>query len=71
MAEPLTLLAIADRLDRAIRMARGVEFAARGAGVDRDTTGALSELAARHTDELQKLADELEAQMEADREKKP
>jgi hypothetical protein len=71
MAEPLTLLNIVDRLDPAVRMARAIEFAARGAGLDADVTAALTELAMRLHDELETLHADLEAQMDAERERQP
>jgi hypothetical protein len=66
-AEPLTLLEIADALDAAISMARALEFACRGAGLDSDTTSALTEMAARHHDELKRLAEALSPYLDAKR----
>jgi hypothetical protein len=67
MAEPLTLLQIADALDAAVRMARALEFACKGAGLDSDTTGALTEMAARHHDDLKRLVEALDPYLEAHR----
>jgi hypothetical protein len=67
MVEPLTLLQIADALDAAIRMARALEFACKGASLDSDTTGALTEIAARHHDQLAKLVEALEPYLDAKR----
>jgi hypothetical protein len=66
-AEPLTLLQIADGLDAAIRMARALEFACKGAGLDSDTTNALTEMAARHHDDLKRLVEALDPYLDAKR----
>lgn len=67
MAEPLNLRTIADRLDPAVRMARAIEFAIRGADIESHVVDALTELAMRHHDYLSDLARELHAQLEAER----
>jgi outer membrane protein OmpA-like peptidoglycan-associated protein len=66
--EPLTLPLIADRLDPAVRMSRALEFAVRGAGLDEETTAALTEMAMRLQDELESLHIEVEGQLADDRE---
>lgn len=71
MAEPLTILTISDRLNPAVRMSRALEFAIRGAGLDEETTAALTEMAMRLQDELESLHIEVEGQLADDRERQP